>query len=154
MSFSSVRSLSHVRLFVTSWTAARQPPLSITNSWSLLKLISINQWCHPTISSSVIHFFSWLQSFPASESFQMSQFFASGGQIIGASASVHLMNIQDWSHLGLTWDPWCPKDSQASPTPQFKSSNSLAISFPYVPSLTNPYMTTGKNRSFDCMDLC
>ena len=61
-------------------------------------------WCHPTISSSVIPFSSWLQSFLASGSFQMSQFFASGGQKIGASASVSVlsMNIQDWFPLGLT----------------------------------------------------
>ena len=64
---------------------------------------SLSQWCHPTISSSVIPF-SCLQSFPASGSFQMSQFFASGGQSIGVSvsASVLPMNIQDWFPLGLT----------------------------------------------------
>ena len=56
----------------------------------------LRQWCHPTISSSVIPFSSCLQSFPASGSFPMSQFFASGGQSIGASASVLLVNIQDW----------------------------------------------------------
>ena len=60
-------------------------------------------WCHPTISSSVAPF-SHLQSYPASGSFQMSQFFASDGQTIGvsASASVFPMNIQDWFPLGLT----------------------------------------------------
>ena len=65
---------------------------------------SLSQWCHPTISSSVIPFSSCLQSFPASGSFPMSQFFASGGQSIGAwaSASVLPMNIQDWFPLGLT----------------------------------------------------
>ena len=61
-----------------------------------------SQWCHPTISSSVIPFSSHLHSFPASGSFQMSQLFPSGGQRIGASASVLLMNIQDWFPLGLT----------------------------------------------------
>ena len=57
-----------------------------------------SQWCHPTISCSVMPFFSCLQSFPASGSFQMSQFFTSGGQRIGVSASVSvlLMNIQGW----------------------------------------------------------
>ena len=62
------------------------------------------RWCHPTISSSVIPFFSCLQSFPASGSFPMSQFFALGGQSIGVSAwaSVLPMNIQDWFPLGLT----------------------------------------------------
>ena len=63
-----------------------------------------NRWCHPTISSSVIPFFSCLQSFPASESFPMSQYFSSGGQNIGvsASASVLPVNVQDWSPLGWT----------------------------------------------------
>ena len=59
-------------------------------------------WRHPTISSSVLPFSSYLQSFPASGSFPMCQFFVSGGQSIGASASVLPMNIQDWSPLGLT----------------------------------------------------
>ena len=64
----------------------------------------LSRWCHPTISASVIPFSSCIQSFLASGSFQMSQFFASGGQSIGvsASASVLLMNIQDWFSLGLT----------------------------------------------------
>ena len=61
-------------------------------------------WCHPTISSSIMPFSSYLQSFPASGSFPMSQFFTSGGQSIGvlASASVLPVNIQDWFPLGLT----------------------------------------------------
>ena len=64
----------------------------------------LSWWCHPTISSSVVPFFSCPQSFPASGSFQMSQFFAAGGQSIGvsASASVLPMNTQDWSPLGRT----------------------------------------------------
>ena len=63
-----------------------------------------SQWCHPTISSSVIPFSSHLQPFPASGSFQMSQFFTSGGRSIRASASssVLSMNIQDWFPLGMT----------------------------------------------------
>ena len=63
-----------------------------------------SQWCHPTISSSVVPFSSCLQSFPASGSFPKSQFFTSGGQRIGASASASVlpMNIQDWFPLGLT----------------------------------------------------
>ena len=70
----------------------------------------MSQWCHPIISSSVIPFSSHLQSFPAS--FQMSQFFASGGQSIGvsASASVLSMNIQDWFPLG--WTGWISLQSK------------------------------------------
>ena len=66
----------------------------------------LSQWCHLTISSSVVPFSSCLQSFPASGSFQMSQFFATGGQSIGisASASVLPMNMQDWFPLG--WTGW------------------------------------------------
>ena len=66
----------------------------------------LSRWCHPTISSSVVPFSSCLQSFPASGSFQMSQFFTSGGQSIGvsASASVLPMNTQDWFPLG--WTGW------------------------------------------------
>ena len=91
--------LSHVRLFVTPWTAACQASLSITNSRSPPKPMSIELvmpsnhliLCHPPTFSS------HLQSFPASESFQITQFFASGGQSIGvsASASVLPMNTQD-----------------------------------------------------------
>ena len=67
---------------------------------------SLSQWCHLTISSSVIPFSSCLQSFPASGSFPMSQLFTSGSQSIGvtASTSVLPMNTQDWSHLG--WTGW------------------------------------------------
>ena len=90
-------SVAHVQLFATPWTAACQASLSITNSWSLLKLVSIESVMPSNISSSVFPFSACLQSFPASGSFQMSQFFASGGQSIGvsASASVLPMNIQD-----------------------------------------------------------
>ena len=97
-------------------------------------------WCYPAISSSVVPLSSCLQSFSASRCFPRSQFFASGGQSIGvsASASVLPMNIQDWFPLGLTgWSPFSPRDSQeSSPTPQFKSINSSMLSFLYSPSLT------------------
>ena len=69
-------------------------------------------WCHPIISSSIVPFSSWLQSFPASGSFPMSQFFASGSQSIGvsASASVLLVNIQDWSPS--EWTGWISLQSK------------------------------------------
>ena len=69
----------------------------------------LSPWCHPAISSSVVPFSSRLQFFPASESFQMSQLFASGGQSIGVSASTSVLpvNTQDWSPLGWTgWTSW------------------------------------------------
>ena len=122
----------------------------------------------PTISSSVIPFSSHLQSFPASGSFQMSQFFPSGGKSIGvsASASVIPMNVQDWFPLGLTG--WIslqsillltskgllillilPRDSQeSSPTPQFKSISSSMLSFLYGTTFTSIH-DCWKNHSFD-----
>ena len=85
--------LQHARL---PW----QPPTpgACSNSCPL------SQWCHPTISSSVVVFSSCFHSFPASRSFQMNQFFSSGGQSIGASASASVLpvNIQGWFSLGLT----------------------------------------------------
>ena len=97
-----VYSVSHVWLFVTPRNAAHKASLSFTTSWSLLKLMS-SQWCHPTISSSVVPFSSCLQSCPASGSFPVNQLFASGGQSFGASASspVLSMNIQSWFPVGL-----------------------------------------------------
>ena len=106
--FSSIQSLSWVRVFGTPWTAACQASLSITNSWSLLKLMSIES----VMSSFVVPFCACLQSFPASGSFQMSQLFTSGGQNIGvlASTSVLPMNTQDWSPP--EWTGWISLQSK------------------------------------------
>ena len=73
-------------------------------------LCPLSWWCHPTISSSVVPFSSCPQSLPASGSFPMSQFFASGGQSIGLSASVLPMRIQDWFPLG--WTSWISLQSK------------------------------------------
>ena len=109
-----------------------------------------SRWCHPTISSSVGPFSSCFQSVPTSGSFQMSQFFTSGGHSIGASASVLPMNVQDWFPLG--WTGWISLQSkglqESSPTPQFKSINSLALSLLYGPALTSIH-DHWKNHSFD-----
>ena len=104
LQFSSVQSLNCLWLFTTPWTAAHQASLSITSCGVYSNSCPLSQWCHSTILSSVVPFSSCLQSFQASGSFPMSQFFASGGQSIGvsASASVLPMNIQDWFPLGLT----------------------------------------------------
>ena len=94
----SVQSLSHVQLFVTKWTAARQASPSITNSWSLLRLMSMRLMVMPSNHLILCRSFSsCLQSFPASGSFPTSQYFASGGQSIGVSASTSVlpMNSQD-----------------------------------------------------------
>ena len=93
---SSVQLLSYVRLFATAWTVACQAFLSITNSWSSLKLMSIESMM-PSNHFILCHsFFSCPQSFPTSGSFPMSHLFPSGGQSTGASASVSVlaMNIQ------------------------------------------------------------
>jgi len=107
----SVQSLSHLRLFVTPVTAACQASLVVTTP-RIYKLMFIDRWCHPTISSSVIPFSSCLQSFQASGSFQMSQFLPSGGQSIGVSASTSFlpMNIQDQLPLG--WTGWVSLQSK------------------------------------------
>ena len=112
----------------------------------------LNCCCHPTISSSVVPFSSRLQSFPVSGSFQMSQFFASGGQSIGvsASASVLPMNIQDWFPLG--WTGWISLQSKelsrifSNITVQ--SINSSVLKFLYSPTLTSIH-DYWKKHSFD-----
>ena len=138
---SSVQSLSRVWLFATPWTAACQASLSITNSWSLPKLMSIESvmpsnhliLCRPLLLLPSI--------FPRIRVFSNELALCIGGQSIGVSAptSVLPMNIQDWFPLGWTFGPPCsPRDSQeSSPTPQFKSINSLALSFLYSPTLTS-----------------
>ena len=131
--FSSVQSLSHVWLFVTPWTAAHQASLSITNSWSLPKLMSIESVipsyhiipCRPLLLLS-----------SASGSFPRSQFFTLSGQRIGVSASALLMNIQDWYPLG--WTGLISLQSKgllSPPTPQFKSISSSVLSLLYRPVL-------------------
>ena len=95
-----VRSLSHVWLFATPWTEAHQASLSFTISQSVLKLVSIELAMLSTKSSPVVPFCPWLQSFPASKSFPTSQFFTSGGQSTGASASASVfaqLNLEDAS---------------------------------------------------------
>ena len=86
------------------WLQHARPPCPSATPGVCSTSCPSGQWCHPTISSSVIPFSFCLLSFPASGSFQMSQFFTSGGQSIGVSASVHPMNIQDWFPLG--WTGW------------------------------------------------
>ena len=127
--FSLVQSHSHVQIFATPWTTAHQSSPSfqelvmygetwraavhgVAKSWTWLSnwtelnwTCPLSQWCHPTITSSVILFSSCLQSFPASGSFPMSQFFTSGGVSISPS-----MNIQGWFPLG--WTCWISLQSK------------------------------------------
>ena len=146
--FSSVQSLSRVWHFVTPWTEACQASLSISNSWS---------WCHPTILFSIVPFSSLLQSFPASECFQMSQFFTSGGQNIGVSASTSVLpiNIQGWFPLG--WTGWLSLQSKGLSrvfsNTTVQKHQFLVLSFLYSPTLTfiHDYW---KNNSLNQTDLC
>ena len=132
--------LQHARLPCPSPTTG-----ACSNSYSS------SWWCHPTISSSVVPF-SCLQSFPASGSFPVSQFFASGGQSVGVSAlaSVLPMNIQDCFPLGLTGlISLQSKDFQEpSQAPQCKGINSLVLSLLYGTTFTSVH-DYWKNQSFD-----
>ena len=100
-----------------------------------------SQWCHPAISSSVVPFSSCPQSLPASESFPMSQLFTWGGQstVVSALASFLPKNTQVWSPL--EWTGWISLQSKglskSSPIPQFKSINSLVLSFLHNPTPTS-----------------
>ena len=112
----------------------------------------LSQWCHPTISSSVIPFSSCLQSSPESGSFQMSQLFPSGGQSTGvsASASVLPVNIQDWFSLG--WTGWISLQSKGLSrvfsNNTVKSINSSALSLLHSPTLIAIH-DHWKNHSLD-----
>ena len=99
-----VQPLNCIQVFITPWTAAYKISLSFTISQICPTSCPLSQWCHPTISFSVTPFSSCPQSFWALGSFLMSQFFASGGQSIGASASAPVlpMNIQGWFVLGFS----------------------------------------------------
>ena len=124
-----------------------RPPCPSPTPGVYTNLCPLSRWYHPIISSSVVPFSSCLQSFPASGSFQISQFFASGGQRIGvsASASVLPMNIQEWFPLGLTG--WISLQSKGlsrvfSNTTAQKHQFFGAVFF--IVQLSHPYMTTEK----------
>ena len=107
-----------------------------------------SQWCRPAILSSVVPSSSCPQSLPESESFPMSQHFAWGGQSTGVSALASFLpkNTQDWSPL--EWTGWISLQSKGLSTPQFKSINSLALSFLHSPTLTSIH-DHRKNHSLD-----
>ena len=144
---SSVQLLSHVRVFVTPWTAARQVSLSITNSRSSLKLTSIELvmpfnhliLCHPFLLMPSI--------FPSIRSFPTSQFFISSGQSIEASASASIlpMNIQDWFPLG--WTGWMSFQSKELSRVFSSKASILWCSAFFIVQLSHPYVTTGKTTA-------
>ena len=141
-SFSSVQSLSPVQLFATLWTAAcARLPCSSPTTGVYSDSYPSSQWCHPAISSSCISFSSCLQSFPASGSFLLSQFFTSGGQSIGVF-SVSIWPSNEYSGLisfRIDWFDLLAVQGtlESSPTPQFKDINSSLLRFLYSPTLTS-----------------
>ena len=147
LQFSSVQSLSRVQLFATPWTAARQSSLSITNSRSLLKLMSIDSVMPSNHLILFCPFYSHLQSFPASGSFPVSQLFASGGQSSGDSdsAAVPPMNIQGWFTLRFRFDFLAVQKTLKSLFQHHSSKVSILwCSAFFIVQVSHPYMTTGK----------
>ena len=147
----SVQSLSCVQLFVTPWTAACQASLSITNSWSLFKLMSIESvmpsnnliLCHP--------FFSCLQSFPATGSFQISQFFSSGLKYWSFSFSISPSS--EYSGLisfSMDWLGLLAVQGTLKSLFQHHSSKASILwhSAFFIVQLSHPYTTTGKTTAF------
>ena len=145
--FSSVQLLSHIWIVATPWKGVARLPCLPPTARPCSNSCPSSQWCHPTISSSVIPFFSCLQSFQASGSFTMSQFLASDGQSIGVSAlaSVLPMNIQDWFPLG--WTDWISLQFKGLAR-VFSSTTSKASilqrSAFFIIQHSHPYLTTEK----------
>ena len=139
------RGLQHAKL-----SCPWPPPKACSNSCPL------SQWWHQTISSSVIPFSSCLQSFPAPGSFQMSQFFAAGGQSIrtSASASVLPMNSQDWFPLGLTGLIFLESKGLSRVFSTAVQKHQLFGTQPYLCSNSHIYTWLWKNHSFDYTELC
>ena len=133
------RLLSLVQLFVTCEVQHARPPCPSPTPRVHSNSCPLSRWCHPAVSSSVIPFSSCPQSFPASGSFPMSQFFASGGQSIGVSASASV--LPEYSALPLGWTGWISLQSKGLSrvfsNTTIQSINSSAFSFLYSPALTS-----------------
>ena len=141
---SSVQSLSHVWLFVIPWIAAHQASLSITDSWRLLKLMSIESVMMDFCCSLLL----LPHSFRAPGSFPVSQFFPSGSQNIGASASASVlpMNIRDWFPLGFTGriSLQSKRLSRVFSNTTVQKHQFFGAQLFFMVQLSHPYMTTGK----------
>ena len=158
MHFTSAQSLI---LFDSLWAYGLQHarlPCPSPTPGTCSNSCSIGRWGHPSISSSVVPFSSFLQPFPASESFPKTQIFASGGQsiVISASASVLPMNIQDWFPLWLTGlislrsKDWSPRFLRVFSNTTVQKHQFFSVQPFYIHTwLSHPYLTTGKNCSFD-----
>ena len=145
---SVVQSLTYVWLFATPWTAAHHSLLSSTIRQVCLNSCQLSRWCYRTISLSATQFFR-LPSFPASDSFPMSQFFTSGVQSIGVLASVSVlpMDIQDLFFF-FFWMDWLDLAVQGALKSLLQHHNSkasiLQCSAFFIVQLSHPYTTTGK----------
>ena len=155
--FSSVQSLSCVRLFVTSWIAAHQASLSITNSWGLLKLMSIELvmpsshliLCRPLLLLPPVPPSIRVFSHESTLRMRWPKYWSFTFSISPSNEHPGLISFRD----GLVGSPCSPNDSQeSSPTPHFKSINFSALSFLYSPTLTSIH-DHWKNHSLDQMDL-
>ena len=151
-----VHLLSCVQLFANQWTAAGLASLSCTISLSLFKLMSIDRWCHPTISSSVVHFASCLQSFPASGSFLMSWLFLIRWPKYW-SFSISPSN-EYWGLISfrMGWLDLLAVQGTLKSLLQHHNSKAsiLQCSAFFMVQISHPYKATGKNHSFDYKDLC
>ena len=149
---SSVQLLRCVWLFATPWTAAHQASLSITNSQSLPKLMSIESE-EPSNNLILSHPISHLQYFPASGSFQMSQLFTSGGQILGVSDSTSLLPINIQGCFPLGWTGWISLQSKGLSRVFSNTTVQKHQFFGTHFSLTSIH-EYWKNHSLDKIDLC
>ena len=138
---SSVQSLSHIRLFATPWTVRHQTSLPITNSWSLLKLTSLESvvpsnhlvLCRPVLLLPSI--FPRISVFSNESVFHINQV---AMVLKRKHQSFQWIFRTDFLEDWLIWSSWCPRDSQqSSPIPQLESMNSLVLSFLYGPTLTS-----------------
>ena len=155
--FSSVQSLSHVRLLATLWTAARQASLSITNSRSLLKLMSIKSvmtsshlvLCHPLLLLPPVPHSIRIFSNQSTLGMRWPKYWSFSFSISPSNEHPGLISFRmDWLDL-----PAVQGTLKSSPTPQFKSINFSALSFLHSPTLTSIH-DHWKNHSLDQMDLC
>ena len=144
--------------FCNPMTALRQASLSISVSPRVCSnSCPLSQWCHPTISSSVIPFSSCLQSFPTSGAFPISQFSHQVAKVLKFQLQhqsfqwiIRIEFQKDW----LDWSPCCPRESQASSlAPQFKSFSSSMLCLLHCPTLMS-MRDYWKNHSFGYMDFC
>ena len=154
---SSVQLLSHVPLFATLWTAAHQASLSITKSWSLLKLMSIESMipsnhlilCHPLLLLPSIFLSIRDFSNELTLCIRWSKYWSFSFNISPSNEYSGLISFRiDWLDLLAVQG-----SLESSPTPQFKSINSSALSLLYGPTLTSIH-DSWKNGSFNCTDLC